>query len=261
MNTCSNMEFNWFPWKFTTHKFSITCFKFFEFSIRVTPKVNKVSYQSFPRCRRDFPSLLLSIGFLDYIKPSTLEIYTNDRRDIFFNNSVCIFDQYIGLHILTLVKNCQCWTTEEFREIPWTGEMGGLVCRGGDWGSPRPARRVLAVPLGVSGGFYSELFGFSSTKIRLGYQHSLNGLHEYCSWFQWLSWSCTYRFPVQLYIIILHVLLFLVLGVVLLIGGPSTWFPQECKLWAEFPHVQTLETYINPFPGMSVPSKDALFTI
>ena len=53
------------------------------------------SYRSFPRCRCDFPRLRLSIGFLDYIKPSTLEIYTNDRRDIFLNNGVCIFDQFI----------------------------------------------------------------------------------------------------------------------------------------------------------------------
>ena len=36
----------------------------------------------------------------------------------------------------------------EFREVRWTGEMGGLVCRGWDWGSPRAAQRILAVPLG-----------------------------------------------------------------------------------------------------------------
>ena len=48
-----------------------------------------------------------------------------------------------------------------------------------------------------------------------------------------LSWSCTYRFPVHLYIFYMFYF-FLFLGVVLLIGGPSTWYPQGCKSRAEF---------------------------
>ena len=119
---------------------SFLCAKFYTFIFNFIV----MSYRSFPRCRCDFPRLRLSIGFLDYIKPSTLDIYTNDRRDIFLN----MYFWPVYSHILTLVKNCQWWTTEEIREIRWTGEMGGLVCRGGDWGSPRAAQRVLAVPMG-----------------------------------------------------------------------------------------------------------------
>ena len=105
------------------------------------------SYRSFPRCRCDFPRLRLSIGFLDYIKPSTLEIYTNDRRDIFLNNGVCIFDQYIVIFWLWS-KIASDGRQRKFEKSDGQGKSEVSSVEEGTGALPGLPRGVLAVPLG-----------------------------------------------------------------------------------------------------------------
>ena len=118
----------------------------------------------------------------------------------------------------------------EVKVLQQQNMLGGLVCREGDWGS---AQKVLVIPLGSAVVFTPSASVFPPPKY--GW---VTGIH----WMDCMStvvdfsdcrghaptifpFTCTY---------FMHVLLFLVLCVVLLIGGPSTWYPQGCKTRVEF---------------------------
>ena len=109
------------------------------------------------------------------------------------------------------------------------GVSDDFVCRGDDWAFPGLPSGLWPFPWGQQW-FLLRARRFFLHQIRLGYRHSLNELHEYLS-FQWLSWSCTYRFPVHLYIFY-ACFTFCCFRCSSLIVGPSTWFSQGCKFRA-----------------------------